>query len=77
MKGGGATFTFHGISQFIHVIETLLDEARKGQRILDIDTIDLLLKGGNCINSMLVVYGTDSSFNHIKRDVIAVKRKYC
>ncbi|STO79458.1 Chemotaxis protein CheA [Grimontia hollisae] len=30
IKGGGATFNLNEISQFTHVMETLLDEAREG-----------------------------------------------
>ncbi|MEI8611337.1 Hpt domain-containing protein [Enterovibrio sp. Hal110] len=68
IKGGGATFNLNEISQFTHVMETLLDEAREGKRQLDADTIDLLLKGGDCINSMLVAYETDADFDHELRD---------
>ncbi|MEZ8148756.1 chemotaxis protein CheA [Enterovibrio norvegicus] len=68
IKGGGATFNLNEISQFTHVMETLLDEAREGKRRLDADTIDLLLKGGDCINSMLVAYETDADFDHELRD---------
>ncbi|PKF50066.1 chemotaxis protein CheA [Enterovibrio nigricans] len=70
IKGGGATFNLNEISQFTHVMETLLDEAREGKRRLDADTIDLLLKGGDCINSMLVAYETGSDFDHGLRDAL-------
>ncbi|MDD1782315.1 chemotaxis protein CheA [Enterovibrio sp. ZSDZ35] len=73
IKGGGATFNLNEISQFTHVMETLLDEAREGKRRLDADTIDLLLKGGDCINSMLVAYETDSDFDHGLRDALTEK----
>lgn len=70
IKGGGATFNLNEISQFTHVMETLLDEAREGKRRLDASTIDLLLKGGDCINSMLVAYETDTDFDHALRDAL-------
>ncbi|AUW37804.1 chemotaxis protein CheA [Grimontia hollisae] len=70
IKGGGATFNLNEISQFTHVMETLLDEAREGKRRLDASTIDLLLKGGDCINSMLVAYETESDFDHALRDAL-------
>ncbi|KKD60347.1 chemotaxis protein CheA [Grimontia sp. AD028] len=70
IKGGGATFNLNEISQFTHVMETLLDEAREGKRRLDAATIDLLLKGGDCINSMLVAYETDTDFDHVLRDAL-------
>lgn len=64
IKGGGATFNCNEISVFTHDMETLLDEAREGKRHLDHYTIDLLLKGGDCINGMLVAYETDTDFDH-------------
>ncbi|WP_407331406.1 chemotaxis protein CheA [Enterovibrio sp. 27052020O] len=70
IKGGGATFNLNEISQFTHVMETLLDEAREGKRRLDSSTIDLLLKGGDCINSMLIAYETSSDFDHVLRDAL-------
>ncbi|WP_325891636.1 chemotaxis protein CheA [Grimontia sp. NTOU-MAR1] len=70
IKGGGATFNLNEISQFTHVMETLLDEAREGKRRLDATTIDLLLKGGDCINSMLVAYETGTDFDHALRDAL-------
>lgn len=70
IKGGGATFNLNEISQFTHVMETLLDEAREGKRRLDAPTIDLLLKGGDCINSMLVAYESDTDFDHALRDAL-------
>ncbi len=70
IKGGGATFNLNEISQFTHVMETLLDEAREGKRRLDASTIDLLLKGGDCINSMLVAYESDTDFDHALRDAL-------
>lgn len=63
IKGGSATFDLNQISQFTHVMETLLDQAREGKRHLDLDTIDLLLKGGDCINGMLVSYETNCDFD--------------
>ncbi|OEE76643.1 chemotaxis protein CheA [Enterovibrio norvegicus FF-162] len=70
IKGGGATFNLNEISQFTHVMETLLDEAREGKRRLDSSTIDLFLKGGDCINSMLIAYETNSDFDHVLRDAL-------
>lgn len=71
IKGGGATFNLNEISLFTHDMETLLDEAREGRRRLDLDTIDLLLKGGDCINNMLIAYETNSDFDHDFRDALS------
>lgn len=56
IKGGGATFELDEISQFTHAMETLLDEAREGHRLLNRESIDVLLQGGDCIREMLEAY---------------------
>lgn len=44
IKGGAGTFGFMEISEFTHVVETLLDEVRSGTRQVSKDDIQLLLK---------------------------------
>jgi len=43
IKGGSAAFGFNHISEFTHVMETLLDQLRSGKRRVDQATVDLLL----------------------------------
>lgn len=53
IKGGAGTFGFTIVSDFTHVVETLLDEVRDGKRTLDQSSQDLLLKSVDCIRSLL------------------------
>ena len=54
IKGGSGTFGFMAIANFTHVLETLLDEARDGSRILGTDAVDLLLQSCDCLRAMVV-----------------------
>ena len=53
IKGGSGTFGFNQVANFTHVIETLLDEVRGGERGLDQKTMDLLLESVDCMRDML------------------------
>ena len=44
IKGGSATFGFNSIANFTHVLETLLDQIREGERNITSEHINLLLK---------------------------------
>lgn len=70
IKGGAATFNLDDISHFTHVMETLLDEAREGKRQLDSHTIDVLLRGGDCILAMLEAYEHEAEYDESERDAV-------
>lgn len=53
IKGGSGTFGFSDVSNFTHVLETLLDEVRAGQRAMELDHVDLLLSSVDCLRTML------------------------
>lgn len=53
IKGGSGTFGFTEITDFTHVMETLLDEARDGKRQLTEDVVELLLKSCDCLRAMV------------------------
>ena len=53
IKGGSGTFGFMAIADFTHVVETLLDQIRNGERALESVHIDLLLKSIDCLRAML------------------------
>ena len=53
IKGGSGTFGFNAIANFTHVIETLLDEIRNGERELAANHVDLMLKSIDCLRNML------------------------
>ncbi|NVJ60339.1 MAG: chemotaxis protein CheA [Gammaproteobacteria bacterium] len=53
IKGGSATFHFTVVAEFTHVLETLLDEVRNGDRAVTSQMIDLLLKSVDCLRTIL------------------------
>ena len=53
IKGGSGTFGFMAIADFTHVVETLLDQIRNGERQLEAEHVDLLLKSVDCLRGML------------------------
>ncbi|NOU52762.1 chemotaxis protein CheA [Pseudoalteromonas sp. JBTF-M23] len=53
IKGGSGTFGFTSVSDFTHVLETLLDQVRDGQRNLTTEHVNLLLKSVDCLRTLL------------------------
>jgi len=53
IKGGGASFGFMDISNFTHVMETLLDEMRDGRREVTQPIVDLLLESVDVLQEMV------------------------
>lgn len=53
IKGGSGTFGFMQVANFTHVLETLLDEVRSGDRKLNQAAMDLLLISVDCMRDML------------------------
>lgn len=53
IKGGSSTFGFSSVSDFTHVLETLLDQIRDGQRTLTTEHVNLLLKSVDCLRGLL------------------------
>ncbi|BBN82823.1 chemotaxis protein CheA [Pseudoalteromonas sp. A25] len=53
IKGGSGTFGFTSVSDFTHVLETLLDQVRDGQRVLTTEHVNLLLKSVDCLRTLL------------------------
>ncbi|MFM2587497.1 chemotaxis protein CheA [Vibrio sp. TBV020] len=70
IKGGAGTFNLLDISEFTHNVEAYLDLVRNQERALTPDSIDLLLKSGDCIHSMLEGHeqGTDVNLD-LKQEV--------
>ncbi|MEZ8823922.1 chemotaxis protein CheA [Vibrio amylolyticus] len=61
IKGGAATFNLFDISEFTHSIEAFLDLVRNDEKDLTKNSIDVLLKGGDCIQSMLAGHESDET----------------
>ncbi|OQW79562.1 MAG: chemotaxis protein CheA [Proteobacteria bacterium ST_bin11] len=53
IKGGSETFGFSAVSDFTHVMETLLDEMRDGRRKVTQPAVDVLLGSVDCLRDML------------------------
>jgi two-component system chemotaxis sensor kinase CheA len=53
IKGGSGTFGFNQVAEFTHVVETLLDEVRSGERAMSQAILDLLLISVDCMRSLL------------------------
>ncbi|MFN3235421.1 MAG: chemotaxis protein CheA [Pseudomonadales bacterium] len=53
IKGGSATFSFTAVSEFTHVLETLLDQVRDGSRSISQDEIDLFLESVDCLRGLV------------------------
>lgn len=53
IKGGSGTFGFNQVAEFTHVVETLLDEVRSGDRAMNQSIMDLLLVSVDCMRSLL------------------------
>lgn len=55
IKGGSGTFGFMHISEFTHVMETLLDEMRDGRRDATADAVNVLLQAVDVLRELLTV----------------------
>jgi len=53
IKGGAGTFGFMQVSSFTHVVETLLDEIRGGDRDIEQDHVDLFLLCVDCLRGLM------------------------
>ena len=53
IKGGASTFGFGWVADFSHLLETLLDDVRVGNRQVDRHTAGLLLRSVDCLRVLL------------------------
>lgn len=53
IKGGAGTFGFDGISNFTHVVESLLDEIRDQKRSMTKVLVNILLEAVDCVRHMI------------------------
>ncbi|NQY27637.1 MAG: chemotaxis protein CheA [Piscirickettsiaceae bacterium] len=53
IKGGAGTFGFMAVSEFTHVMETLLDEVRNGERDVTAESTNLFLEAVDVLREML------------------------
>lgn len=55
IKGGAGTFGFDAIAGFTHVMETLMDEIRGGNKKLSQEIIEAFLQSVDCLRDMMMI----------------------
>lgn len=68
IKGGAGTFGFEHVTEFTHLVETLLDEMRDGRREIKPNDIELLLESVDCIRMMIEAIRDDGEYEQSKID---------
>lgn len=63
IKGGSGTFGFTAVSDFTHIMETLLDEMRDGRRSVTQSAVNVLLSSVDCLREMLTAIQDDQELN--------------
>jgi two-component system chemotaxis sensor kinase CheA len=71
IKGGAGTFGFNQVTEFTHLVETLLDEMRDGRREILQTDIEILLQSVDCIRLLIdadhnKIVCEDESINNVK-----------
>lgn len=69
IKGGAGTFGFSEIASVTHLLETLLDQMRSGQRAVSSEAVSLLLESADLLRGLLDAARSDAS-----PDIAAVER---
>ena len=64
IKGGSGTFGFTAVSNFTHVMETLLDEMRDGRRQVTQPAVNVLLGSVDCLREMLQAIQNGEEIDH-------------
>ena len=70
IKGGAGTFGFMNVSEFTHVMETLLDEMRDGSRDVTQFAVDSLLESVDVLRTMLESARDDAE---VDEDMVAAR----
>jgi len=53
IKGGAGTFGFNAVTEFTHLVETLLDEMRDGRRSIEQNDVEILLESVDCMRLLI------------------------
>jgi two-component system chemotaxis sensor kinase CheA len=70
IKGGSATFGFEEVTGFTHIMETLLDQMRSGERDVNPENVDLLLRSVDCLHEMFVALKAGDPINESRVDTM-------
>ena len=66
IKGGAGTFGFNHVTEFTHLVETLLDEMRDGRRGVAHKDIEILLDSVDCMRLLIEAIRDDCSYDDSK-----------
>ena len=66
IKGGAGTFGFDNVTEFTHLVETLLDEMRDGRREVSSKDTEILLDSVDCMRLLIEAARDDEEYDHDK-----------
>jgi len=66
IKGGAGTFGFDNVTDFTHLVETLLDEMRDGRREITNTDTEILLESVDCMRLLIEAARDDEDFDQEK-----------
>jgi len=66
IKGGAGTFGFDSVTEFTHLVETLLDEIRDGRRDITAKDTELLLVSVDCMRLLIEAARDDADYDQDK-----------
>lgn len=66
IKGGAGTFGFNHVTEFTHLVETLLDEMRDGRREVVQQDVEILLDSVDCIRMLIEAIRDDIEYDQEK-----------
>jgi two-component system chemotaxis sensor kinase CheA len=66
IKGGAGTFGFENVTEFTHLVETLLDEIRDGRREITQKDTELLLVAVDCMRLLIEAARDDADYDENK-----------
>ncbi|ARU57583.1 chemotaxis signal transduction histidine kinase CheA [Oleiphilus messinensis] len=73
IKGGAGTFGFSAVAEFTHVLETLLDQIRSGDRPLLQEHVDLFLQSVDCVRRMIQALQSGDSDQNDEADELKIQ----
>ncbi|MGB0936010.1 MAG: chemotaxis protein CheA [Colwellia sp.] len=66
IKGGAGTFGFENVTEFTHLVETLLDEMRDGRRIICKSDTQILLESVDCMRILIESARDETDYDDTK-----------
>ncbi|KGJ87681.1 chemotaxis protein CheA [Colwellia psychrerythraea] len=66
IKGGAGTFGFDNVTEFTHLVETLLDEMRDGRREVSSKDTEILLESVDCMRLLIEAARDDEEYDQVK-----------